>query len=1001
MRSTPPWAPPRAVALLLSLVPLGLAAQFTATGTITDTDGVPLIGVTVLDQSSGQGTVTDVDGNFSILVPEDEGVLLVSYIGYESAALPVTKEAPSLEVVVLDDEASLLDEVVVTGLATTVKRSNLANSVAQVSAKELTGVTNQSTIDGALYGKFKGADIRASSGAPGGGISMRLRGVTSIFGDQQPLFIVDGVYVDNSSVSLGTNIVTQAAGGGNTSTNQDDASNRISDIAPEDIETIEILKGASAAAIYGSRAAGGVVLITTKRGVSGEARVTFSQDVGFAEPIRLLGRRAWSPEAAGAQAGAADSAAVAQQILAGDLIDYEREVFDNRPLISNSRLEVSGGDERTNFFVGAGYRDEGGLVDNTGYEKANVRVNIGHRLNDKLDFQASTNYINSTSDRGLFNNSNSNTTVGYALPFTYPWEDLRPDADGNFPAGGAGSNALETIALVTNRERVNRFLGGVTGNWKLYEGTRDNVKLVARAGIDQYTLRTTSIFPSDLTYFSSPTSLGGVSVSGSTVNTNYNLAGFLVYSHYTDNDITFRTQVGLTQEDFDRNTVISTATGLNGSQTNVDQAANAALFQDQRPQTDRGGFAQQEVNLQDKVFLTAGVRGDKSTNNGDANRIYFFPKAAVAINVHEFADLSTVGVSNLKLRAAYGESGRFGNFPDRFNALNGTVIGGSSGLVVSGLRGNTEIAPERQSELEGGIDLGLLDNRLLIDLTGYIKEIDDLLLQAQVPASSGFASRVINGGSLRNRGLEASLSTEAVRTQRFTWNSSLRFWLNRSEVTSLDVPAFNTGGFAASLGQFRIEEGRPATQIVGTYDPTLSEERIAEIDPDGDGFAVYGDAEPDFNLSFSNAFTFNAFEFSFLAHWRRGGDNINLSTLLYDLGGTTWDYTDVDLDPAGELGNGPYRTSTWFAGNAGPWIEDGGYFRVREMGLYYNLGREHTGGVAAIRIGVSGRNLINFFDYNSYDPEVSNFGNNVLANNVEVTPYPSTKRYMLHVRANF
>lgn len=990
------------LACLLGFLPIAGSAQFTVTGTITDIEGEALIGVSVVVQGTATGTVSDLDGNFQVLVPNDNGVLKISYIGYESASVPVTSALPQLEVIVLKPGNSILDEVVVTGLATTVKRSNLANSVEQISQKELTGVTSQPTLDGALYGKFRGADIRSSSGAPGGGMSVRLRGVTSIFGDQQPLFIVDGVYIDNRSVSLGTNIVTEAAGGGNTS-NQDDASNRIADISPEDIESIEILKGASAAAIYGSRAAGGVVLITTKRGKNGASVVTFSQDLGVARPIRFLGRREFTPEEA-EEIGGADAAT---RVRNGDLIDYEREVFDNTPLLSTSRLEVSGGSDKTNFFLGTSYRDEDGLVDNTGYRKASLRVNIGHRVSKKLDFQFSSNYINSTSNRGLFNNSNSNTTVGYALPFTYPWEDLRPDADGNYPAGGAGSNALETIAKVTNQEKVSRFIGGITGNWSLLQDTRNSLKLVARAGLDQYTLRTTSIFPSDLTYFSSPTSLSGVSISGTSVNSNYNLAGFLVYSHFTQNDLTFRTQIGLTEEKFDLNTVIATASGLNGSQTNVDQAANATLTQNRIPQKDRGVFIQEEINLQDKVFITFGGRADKSTNNGDANKLYFYPKAAVAINFHEFTDLSGSGISNLKLRAAYGQSGRFGNFPDRFNALTATAIDGQSGLIASGLRGNSSISPERQAEIEGGIEVGLLSNRINLDVTVYNKEITDLLLRAQVPASQGFTNQVVNGGALRNRGIEIGVSADAIRTQRFTWNSAINFWLNRSLVTSLSVPAFNTGGFAASLGQFRIQEGQPATQIVGTYATEdadgndLSAAQIAALDPDGDGFRVYGNAEPDFNASWTNNFTFNAFELSILGHWRKGGDNINLSTLLYDLGGTTWDYNDKTLDPSGELGNGPYRTSTWFAGNAGPWIEDGGYFRIREIGLYYNLGREKLGGVANIRVGVSGRNLINFFDYNSYDPEVSNFGNNVLANNIEVTPYPSAKRYMFHLRASF
>ena len=219
---------------------------------------------------------------------------------------------------------------------------------------------------------------------------------------------------------------------------------------------------------------------------------------------------------------------------------------------------------------------------------------------------------------------------------------------------------------------------------------------------------------------------------------------------------------------------------------------------------------------------------------------------------------------------------------------------------------------------------------------------------------------------------------------------------------SVDVDAFNEGGFAASLGQYRIQEGKSATQIVGTFNPDdcLTED-CSDFDPDGDGFRVYGNAEPDFNLSWSNSISFKGLELSFLWHWKQGGDAINLSTLLYDLGGLTWDYDDLTLDPAGETPNGDFRTSQWFAGDSGPWIEDNGYIRLREIGLYYNVPSSVFKDIADIKIGVSGRNLINIFDYNSYDPEVSNFGGNVLANAIEVTPFPAAKQINFHIKASF
>lgn len=999
-----------ALPLLLLLMGAQMAlAQFTVSGRITDASGEGLPGATIAVVGAARGTTADLDGNYRLEVPGTAATLAISYTGYKTVNVQVTSANPVANVIMEEDYAGL-EEVVISGLATNVKRANLANSVATISAKELTGVTNQSTMDGALYGKFRGAEIRANSGAPGGGISVRLRGVTSIFGNQQPLYIVDGVFVNNDAIPLGTNIVTAAAAGGNASNTQDDASNRIADLDPEDIENIEILKGASAAAIYGSRAAGGVVVITTKRGKSGDTRVTLSQTIGFSQPLRLLGmREGWTaqkiadefwaprPNETPEQTAAREAARDADIALfnKNGVTDYEKELYDNRPLAATTRVDVSGGNEKTNFFLGGTYKNEGGLVDNTGFEKISGRLNIGHRFNNWLDIYVTNNYINSTADRGFFNNSNTNATIGYAAAFTKPWFDLFPVGN-DYPAiNEVGSNILETVALVTNRENTNRYIGGATVNVKLWSTERQELKAVVRAGLDQYTLRSTSIFPQNLSYFRDPGTLGGVSISGTTVNTNTNLWGFLVYTLNTTNNMTFRTQLGATQDDFNQNTVLTTATGLNGSQTNVDQSGSVSAFQRRFPQKDRGVFLQQEVNWRDFIVATVGIRADKSTNNGDANKLYYYPKANLALNLHEMDSWTLESVSQAKLRVAYGQAGRFANFNDRFNALDGTFIAGSNGLFTNVLRGNADVGPERQSELEFGTDLGFFKNRIVVDVTYYIKSIDDLLLRAEVPTSTGYTRQVLNAGALRNNGIEIGVDITPVKGA-FTWNTGINFWKNTSEVTRLDIPAFNIGGFAASLGQYRIEEGKSATQIVGTY-----EEGCADCDPDGDGFKVYGNAEPDFNMSFNNSLYFKNFELNFLFHWKQGGDNINLSTFLYDLGKLTWDYDDKTLDPTGTLGNGPYRLAETDKGNTGPWIEDGGYVRLREAGLYYNIPKRVFKDKCSMRVGFSGRNLLNFFDYNSYDPEVSNFGNNVLANTVEVTPFPSAKRFNFHISATF
>ncbi len=976
-------------------------AQFTATGTVSDENGT-LPYVTVSAKNTTIGVTTDLDGNFTIKLPGESATLVVAYVGYRTSEVEVSAANPRVAVV-LESGAEQLEEVIITGLATTVKRSNSANSVASLDAKDITGITSQSTLDGALYGKFTGAEIRSNSGAPGGGMSIKLRGVTSIFGDQQPLYIVDGVYVDNSSVTLGTNVVSAAASGGNTSTNQDDASNRIADIDPEDIEKIEILKGASAAAIYGSRAAGGVVLITTKKGKSGKTKVSFSQAIGATSILNPLGLREWTAQRVEDTYGAAEVPVYEQAVADGKFYDYEDEIYGNKGILSTSRLNVSGGNEKTQFFVGGTFKHEDGIVKNTGYEKASLRANIDHKLTDWLDFSLTNSYVNSTSDRGFFNNSNTNTTVGYALAFTKPWDELHADANGIYPDIGVGSNALQTIDIITNKENVNRYIGGLSTTFKLFSNENNNLKLVARAGLDQYALRSTAIFPQELVYFQDPTSLQGVLVSGSTVNTNTNLSAFLVHNWYAkgSSGMALTTQVGVTQENFDKNTVISTGNGINGSQTGLGQTTNRDVFQTRLKQQDKGAFIQEEVNWDDKIIFTAGLRADKSSNNGDVNKLFFYPKANIALNLNKFAFWTVDAMNQFKLRAAFGQSGRFANFGDKFTSLGGVTIQGQGGWDAFSLQGNSDVSPERQSEYEFGTDLGFLKNRLSIEATYYIKTIDNLLLRVNVPGSTGFSQQVKNAGSLRNNGIELGLNALPVKTESFEWTSGINFWKNKSKITRLDVPSFNLGGFGSGLGTYQIQEGASATQIGGAYiADDCGTPDCSDVDPDGDGFAVYGNAEADFNMSFNNNLNFKGVELSFLVHWKQGGDGINLSTLLTDFGGISPDYDDTDLDPTGQLANGPYRLSQ-FPNNPRPFIEDAGYVRLREVGLYYTIPKKKLGDIAGIKVGFSGQNLLNFFSYQSYDPEVSNFGGNLLANNVEVTPFPSAKRFTFHFNVNF
>lgn len=369
-------------------------AQSMIKGSVRTTSNEPLIGVSILVKGTTTGTVTDYDGNFELTSPAKEGTLVFSYTGYRAVEKTFSSSVNMLDVVMEEDIAKL-DEVVVTGLASGVKRSNSGNAVTTVSGDELTGQTRQQTLDNALYGKIPGVNMSANSGAPGGGINVQLRGLSTLgAGSSQPLYIIDGVYVDNSTIRTGRTQLSGASGGASAS-NQDDAANRIADINPDDIEKIEVLKGPSAAAIYGTRANAGVIVITTKKGQSGETKVSFSQDIGQARGQNFQEFDTWDEAKINAYYGGgapAQLAALQQAQNEGRVTDWEDYFYGERPLLSNTQLSVSGGNNKTQFYVSGGILSEDGIIKNTGFDRYSLRANIDHRISDRLKVSLNSAY---------------------------------------------------------------------------------------------------------------------------------------------------------------------------------------------------------------------------------------------------------------------------------------------------------------------------------------------------------------------------------------------------------------------------------------------------------------------------------------------------------------------------------------------------------------------------------------------------------------------------------
>lgn len=955
-------------------------------------DGSPLPGVNILVKGSILGTITDVNGAYTIRVPENSDYFVFTFIGLKTKEIEIG-ERTTIDVA-MEADITELSEVVVTGLATSIKRSNLANAVATVSAERLVGVTKPATLDGALHGKIAGANVIQNGGAPGGGMSVQLRGVSSINGSSEPLYIIDGVYANNSQLENGRGSTAFQNSGGS---NQGGTTNRISDINPEDIESIEVLKGSSAAAIYGTRANAGVIIITTKKGKSGKTKVSFGQDVGFTEAINLLGAANWTPQKIddffvsnptdpNQLALAAEEKGLLENAEDnGQIYDYEKMLFGNTGKVSNTRVSISGGNDKTRFFVSGAHNDETGILLNTGFKRSSIRANIDQKISKFISLSVNSNYINSSNARGFTNNDNNGVGLGYNLAYIPNYHNLLPDELGIYPdSRRTGDNPLAIANRAENDETTNRFIQSFKADLTFIQTAKQSLALNVSGGVDYLNTENTLYMPEDLQSQRAKAN-PGASRFGKSRSLNTNLQ--FVAVHTLDlSKISFTSQLGTVRLTADNDLSATQGEGLPSGQKNPALARVQTVFNTFQSWQDVGVFFQHEANYQDKIIGTVGIRFDKSSLNGDQDKLYPFPKGSIAVNLAKFDFWSISQVNQLKVRAAYGETGGVPTFGDMFTSMTPIVIGGQLGLQPPTVIGNQDLEPETASELELGIDVGLFENKIGLEFTYYDKNVYDLIQAFSLAPSTGVTSiRAFPVGDLNNTGFEIALNAQPVNATNVTWNTQLQYWTNKSEITRLDIPVTTVGpGFGNFFGRNQLRLGESPTRWFGN--PT---------DPATGQLTRYQESQPDFQMSFFNNLTFfKQFDLSFLFHLKQGGYNSNLTQLLKDEGGTTPGWTFANN------GRTSARQDLTISEN---FIQDASYLRLREVSLYYTVPQKlYTSfGIEKVKIGVSGNNILTITPYKGYDPEVSNFGNRPVGGNVDVAPYPNTRRLFFHLAVDF
>ncbi len=958
-------------------------------GTVVDADtGEPVAGAAVAVVGTSVVAISDETGTFVIDgLPVGEVALDVTAVGFAAERLAVP---PRVDEVVATLGLAWAEEIVVEARAPVIVKQHLASGASVVTAAQLAAVPAQ-TVEVALQGKIAGANLQTNSGAPGGGAQLRLRGISTINGQSSPLFVVDGVIVSNVAVPTGRNAVTAATAGGSRAF-QDDPVNRIADLDLADIESVEVLKGASAAALYGSKAANGVVIITTRRARGGPPRVHVTQRFGLASPSNRLGSRRFGSATEVMAAYGAGSPLVAAYTDGGGAA-YDHEAAITRSVLATETIaSASGGTEQVGYHGSISVRDEPGVVVGTDFARQAGRLGLTFRLFDRLRLAVSAHIIHAASDRGLFNNDNTRASTYMVLSGTPSFVDLRPGAGGAYPVNPAvtsGANPLQSVARFDSDEDVWRVIAGGSAALDVLDHGGSVVRIVANLGLDSFDQKNTILAPAAL-HFEDDDGLAGTAVDATTTHLGVNLGAGATWA-YAPRGGALRSAfaAGLLFDTTELASVYATARGLTAGPGSVDSARSITLEQARQRTRDLGLYLQEEVALlDDDLTLLGGLLAERSSLNGDPSRYYLFPKLAV---VYALPTLHP-HVDQLRVRGAYGEAGNRPLYGQKFTPLDGSgTIDGEPGLALGDGAGDPAIAPERQRELEVGLDAVAFGQRAVVEVTYYQRVVTDLLLERSLATSTGFTTEVFNGGRMRNRGLELAAQVTPV-VAPVDWTARLVFTLNRSRVTDLpdgieffDVTA---AGFGTGLGANRIEEHKSATQIVGTRD------RDGTI-------GALGDGEPRFRVGLANEVRWRRLTFTSLLDWQQGSHVVNLTRLLYDAGQTSVDFVDDGSTP-GVIDSGAERIAAFDRGDIKPYVEDATYLKLREVAVRYELPAAWVAGLGAVdtvHVTLAGRNLWTLTGYSGLDPEVSNFGNQAIGRNYDVAPYPPSRSVWLSVSA--
>lgn len=1015
------------VFLLLLASVVVLAQQRTITGTISDADGGdPLIGANVVVKGTTTGTVTDFDGTYSISASPGD-VLLISYVGYASQEIEIGDQSV---VDVTLGSGTVLDEMVVTALGISREKKALGYAVQELDGDEL-AATLEPNITNALQGKMAGVLINSSSGAPGAGSNILIRGITSLdpSGSNQPLIVVDGIPISNQTIA-GNQLPSS---GSNSPADSEQASftNRLADINSADIATLNVLKGASATALYGLRGANGVVVITTKQGEAGKPRINLNTSYGISDIAKAPDYQTVYREGRfGRLRFRSNGNPLRFQSFGPKVYDGVTPVFDpiedlfvtgNNADIS---LSISGGTEAAQYITSIGYTKQEGIIPFSDWDRFNVKLGGQLNASSKLTINGSVSYSNSGGNKPHSGDKSIMSSLSYH-PTSFDINDyINADGTQKDYSDGIIDNPRYLAEFSTLTDDVNRFFGNVGFNYRFNNWLEADFKV----GSDYYNDTRQRIVPPGLDVSSQT---GGFIIEEDVNFNEINTLLFLKASKNLTDDLSGSFTVGHNVSSI--TTDVTNTRGENFTLPDFYDLSNTSnIFASKNDSKKRIVGLMGLVNLayKDYLYLDITGRNDWSSSLPKENRSFFYPSVSVSFIPSELTDLGPLDF--LKLRGSWAQVAK--DAPPHligatYVSASNFPFDGINGFTQSSTAGDENLKPETTTGIEFGFDARFLSNRVGIDFTYYKQNSKDQIIRVPVSNATGLSRFVTNAGEIENTGIEVLLNVTPVRKADFGWDASVNFSTNEGKVISIaegiDEIEFFTGGFGNIVN--KLVPGGKVGDLYG-FNHRKSPDGQLIIGSNGfpivntDSVVLAGNALPDWTAGLENTFRYKGLALSFLLEWREGGDvyDMGLRNSIRNgvMGMTERRYEEVVFKGVVDNGDGTfspntqaveitgeslYRSSTRYNRATDVILEDASWFRLRRVALSYDLPGHlfDNNFIQGVKVTLSGNNLYINTPFRGYDPETNYLGAGSNVYGFTGLQTPGVKTYMATLNLSF